>query len=154
MELIRWEAPEFEDHERGTGWYYFVTCAALILIAVFLWQNNFLFAVFIAASAILLFVWGAQKAPIRNFIITEREFQIDRVKTIYWNDIKSFSLRGPRGEEKFGELFIDLKSFRPDLHIQVPPESVEAARAELRHYLPEREHNDSLIDAILRFLRF
>ncbi len=152
---MRWEAPEFEDHERGIGWYYFVTFAALILIAVALWQNNFLFAIFLAIATILLFVWGAQRPPVRNFVITEKELQIDRVKTINFSDIKSFSIRGPRGEEKFGELFIDLKaSFRPDLHIHVLPESMEAVRAQLRHHLPEREHNDSLIDAVLRFLRF
>lgn len=155
MELMRWEAPEFEDHERGTGWYYFITFAALILIAISLWQNNFLFAVFLAIAAILLFVWGEQKPPQRNFVITEKELRIDNIKNIHFSDTKSFSIRGPRENEKFGELFLDLKpSFRPDLHIHVPPENVEAVRGQLRHHLPEREHNDSLIDAVLKFLRF
>ncbi len=155
MDILSWEAPEFEDHERGAGWYYFVAGTALILIGISLWRNNFLFAVFLAIAVILLFVWSQQKSPIRKFVITDKDVRIDNIKNIHFSDIKSFSIRDSRDGEVWGELFLDIKaSFRPNLHIHIPSEKVGLIRTELGRRFPEREHDDSLIDAVLRFLRF
>lgn len=155
MDILSWEAPEYENHTRGTGWYYLVTTASLILISIALWSDNFLFAIFLAVSVILLLIWSQKDPATINFTITNTDIRISNLKIIHASDIKSFSIRSPREGEKWGELFIDIRnSFRPNVHILAEPEKVESIRKELRKIAPERAHEDSLADAILKFLRF
>lgn len=155
METLFWEAPEFEHHERGISWYYLIGGVGVILVTLSLWQNNFLFAIFVALAVILLFVWGKIEPATRRFSITDRAIQIDNLKTMTWSELKSFSIREPHPDEHLGILVLDIKrALRPDVHIPLPSEKIEAVRTALQRRLPEREHNDSLIDEVLKFLHF
>lgn len=155
MELIRWEAREFDDHERGSSWYYLVGIGAVILVALSLWQENFLFAIFLAIATILLFVWSQKTSPVRVFTLTDKSVQIDSLKTIPYSDIKTFSLKEAPEDSHQGLLVLDIKEFfRPNAYIPVPQDKIGSVREELRKRLLEREHVDSLTDELLKILKF
>jgi len=55
-QLLTWEVPEFEAHERSRGWYIIgiIIAVALLLYAIF--SANFLFAVIILISTVVMYL--------------------------------------------------------------------------------------------------
>jgi hypothetical protein len=56
-----WEAPSFPKYQRGKNWYFFMTLAAVFLVAYSIWTSNFLFAFIVLLSCILLILTGTER---------------------------------------------------------------------------------------------
>ena len=61
---IKWNAPEYEFHEKSTEWYWAlgIITAALVLAAVIL--HNFLFAVFAVLAGFSVGLYGTRRPRI------------------------------------------------------------------------------------------
>src|SRR4030042_375975 len=74
---IQWQADEFEQHEKGTGWYVVAGIIALVFFGIALLMKNFIFAILIILFAFTIFTY-ARKSPRRvNFKIDSRGISLD-----------------------------------------------------------------------------
>ena len=69
---ILWEAPEYIYREKTMRWYWANIAVATVLIAIAIWQHNFLFGFFIFVAEILLLAWS-QREPEKIWLTDENK---------------------------------------------------------------------------------
>ena len=89
---ISWRAPEFEYHEKTAGWYWTTVVIALIILAFALWQQNFLFGVFVIIAEILLVIWANKKPEIVEFVVGEKGILVDEKRNYSYSEIENYSV--------------------------------------------------------------
>ena len=55
---IQWHAPEFEYRAKTMSWYWLSILLAVVILALAVWQKNFLFGIFVIVAEILILVWA------------------------------------------------------------------------------------------------
>ena len=105
---ITWEAPEFEHVEKSTTWYWGSMAVAIVLIAIALWQKNFLFAVFIVVAELVVFMFAGEKPKPWNFTIDERGVTIENHKTYKYTDITLYDIH--EFSDEYHELVLQTRS--------------------------------------------
>jgi hypothetical protein len=150
---IEWEAPEFEYRRKGTGWYWITIIVAALIVAVAVWQRNFLFGFFVVIAEALVIVWGSREPRTVAFVLDERGLTVDRRKFYPLSELESFSV-----DENAGDLpVIIIRSRRkllPTTTIIVPKERFGDVRQGLKLAVREVVHEPTLTEALERFLRF
>lgn len=152
LEVIEWEAPEYEFHSKTPNWYWgvFIIAAALALLALF--TKNFLVVILILVAAFAVMMYGARRPQTIKFAITHRGVRFH--KQLYPYDyLKSFWILEEPNRRK-----IILESDRIILpHIVLPLAdhiNAEAARARLRQFLAEKRQDESLADILSDYFGF
>jgi hypothetical protein len=158
MKEIRWTAPAFEYHDKGFFWESGVILVAAILIIVsLLFQRNFLFAVFIAIAAGTMIFWGRQKPENLEFLIDEDGIAIGPETRYRYDELAEFSISPYEvtKDNSFIEIVFHKKSaFSTHLRVPAHKKNTEIIRIHLENYLPEFEHEHSLVDHFSRFFKF
>ena len=154
---ISWTAPDFEYQPKSAGWYLVSVAIALGLIFFALWQNNFLFAIFVIVGELAVISWAARKPSEWKVEINEKEIKIIKEKTEkrfnLENDFVNFGIRD--STKNFKELLLRKKlTFNPFLEIYFPAEKETEIREMISKVLPEKDYPLSLMDAITKFLGF
>ena len=108
VDAITWEAPEAEYIERSTTWYWGSMAIAIILIAIALWQKNFLFAVFIVIAELSVFMLSGEKPVVWGFVIDDRGVTIEGHKTYKYKDITRYDIH--KFSDTYNELVLQTKS--------------------------------------------
>ena len=152
--LLSWRAPEFEYRPKGASWYWVSIIVAVLVLAAAIWQKNFLFAIFIIISEILILVWANREPGTTEFVLDERGLTISSRKFYAWNEIKSFGVVEGIESDWSGLVFVFAKTLRPPLRIPTPTEVIPEVRAALTQVIPETEVNESPFDTLERFVRF
>ena len=152
---IKWSAPEFHYYDKGVAWYWLVIIATIVVVAIALWQKNFLFAVFAILAAILTVVWGGREPKVIDFILSERGLDIGQKKFYPYETLAGFAVIPTLENQELDELLIKTKSRLTSwLRIIIAGERREAIKQMLSRCLPEVEYQESLTDHIARILRF
>lgn len=107
-DMITWKAPEFEHVEKSTAWYWGSMAIAIALIAIALWQKNFLFAVFIVIAELAVFMLAGEKPKMWDFSIDERGVTIEKHKTYKYADITMYDIH--EFSDEYHELVLKTKS--------------------------------------------
>lgn len=107
-DVIMWAAPEAEHIERSTTWYWGSMAVAIVLIAIALWQKNFLFAVFIVIAELFVFMLAGEKPKIWDFTIDERGVTIEGHKTYRYKDITLYDVH--QFSDDYKELVLQTRS--------------------------------------------
>jgi len=126
-----WDVVEYEQHVRGTLWHVLVISFGIILVIYALATDNFLFAIIIILSAIILFLQSAVE-PVRVYfaitdlgiILGNRFYQYDEFRAFYiiYN-------------QEVQTIFFDTKSaLRPDVRV---PMAEDVDPMEIREMLQE-----------------
>lgn len=90
-EIISWEVPEYEQHERAKGWYVIAIIVALGLLAYCFYTSNFLFAVIIILTSLVIILHDGRE-PNRVKIILANEGLVVGRKFYDYDEIKDFSI--------------------------------------------------------------
>lgn len=106
--VVTWQAPEFEHVEKSTTWYWGSMVIAIVLIAIALWQKNFLFAVFIVIAELAVFMLAGEKPKLWDFSIDERGVTIENHKTYKYKDIKLYDIH--EFSDEYDELVLQTNS--------------------------------------------
>ena len=155
---ISWEAPEFEYHEKGISWYWLTIIIAVILVAISVWQRNFLFGVFIVIAETLILAWGHREPRAVVFELNEKGIVLgngtgERQESFLYTDLANFSAEESEG--KWSTIAIRFrKRFRPIFHIKVPREKFLEIDEALRAFLTKVDAEKSLADVLGEFIRF
>lgn len=156
MEQITWEAHEFEYHHKDIGWYYLVIIAAVILIALAVWQSNYMFAVFLVVAGTMALYWGYERPGVTTITITGEGVKPNRFKFIPMGELLGFAVKeGGQHDPEWGSILLRSKHrFSPYTKLPIPRGKIEQVRVLLHRHLDEFEYDESLIDEVLRWLKF
>ena len=153
------KAFDFEYQPKTLGWYLATIIVALGLIFLALWQNNFLFVVFVIIGELVIIYWANRKPTEWRIEIEINKKTIKIAKDNFEktfnleNDFVDFGIRN--SSENFKELILRRKSsLRPFLEIYFPSVKEKDIRDIVSKFLPEKEYPLSLMDSIIKFLGF
>ncbi len=149
---IRWNAPEFVARAKTNGWYWLSIFIAVGLLALAVWQRNFLFGFFILVAEVLVLVWGNEEPRQVQFEISSKGIRVDEKKFYAWSELQNFSV--DEGE-KLSAIFMDFRHrFRPSMRIYSPTERLAEIKSALQEKIKETEYEPNLIDALENLFRF
>lgn len=144
--MIKWRAPEYEYHEKDVSWYWLAIIFVIILVGLSLWQKNLLFAIFVLIAGAVVIFWGRREPRELEFKLEEKGLYIDK-KFIAYEILDGFAVKE--------DLLLKKKSrLRPYLKLPLPDSQKEAAKKHLLPLLPEIEYQESLAEALAKFLKF
>ncbi len=155
MEIISWEAPEHEHHERDVFWYFFMAIAATLLVLLALWQRNFLFVVFIIIASATLLAWSKRAPRVHHVSIDETVLTIGNFAPHVLDSFTGFMIAHARQESpEWGKLLLQSKhKLRTHLTILVPRGKLAQVSERLLRQIPQLEYEESAMDAIIRLFK-
>jgi len=170
---ITWQAPAFKYYPKDVSWYWMSFIISILVMAFAIWQKNFLFAVFIFLAEISVLILARRQPELLKFKIDDKGITIID-KTYSFSDLEEFCLRpdneyrdlesasglresvsSPRKPAMFEELILKRKiHFNPYLKIFVDIRVASQVRNIISQKLTEEAYEDSLLEAIFKWLRF
>ncbi len=156
---ISWQAPEFESHSKDVSWYWLSLIIAIIILALAIWQKNFLFALFIVIAWLLIFYSSRRPPTVWQFEINGKGIEISLPKSrearkfYSYDDIDGFDIKS--ASAKYGELILKLKAkLSPYLKINIHSADEEKINNFLLRFLPREEYHISLADSVSKLIGF
>ncbi len=158
--IIKWQALEFEYQKKDVSWYWLSVMAAIILVALAIWQGNFLFAIFIVIAELVVVSFAGKFPPVWEFKISGKGVEIGRPnqqgeKKFYpYEKLEGFDIHSG-GDETHKELVFKSESkLQPFLKINIHSEDEERIKKFLLKFLPREEFDKSAIDSVSKLIRF
>lgn len=151
---ITWSAPEFEHRPKDTGWYWISIIVAVILVAIAIWQRNFLFAIFITMAEVLVIVWGDKEPATYDFKINEKGLTIGKNLFYPHSHITSFSYTDRDHTEWADVVFYLDKRLQQQVKVHFPKNRLKELQGDLTNIVPLVIHEDSFLENLERFLGF
>ncbi|MEK7149372.1 MAG: hypothetical protein AAB757_00090 [Patescibacteria group bacterium] len=152
-EIISWEAPEYEYNPKSVFWYWLSLIISIVLIALSLWQKNFLFAVFIFIAELVLLYFSNRFPKLWGFKIDDTGVAIGDSKFYPFSDIHSFDIHPV--DEEYKELILRMKSkFSPYTKIFIFRDDEKKIEQRLLKFVEKQEIALSLVDFLEKFFNF
>lgn len=147
---ISWEAPSFYYNPQKR--YLSLIIASLMLgtIAMLTFGDNILTSIFLILSSLVLLLYGSQKPAVSKIKVDQSGILVNDSMYCY-KDLKSFWIDyDPRGQK---ELSLEsAKWYMPYVKILLNDQNPVEVRSLVINFLPEKEHENSLVDQIGRRL--
>ena len=119
-------------------------------MAMLFTNQDSLMAAFLLLASLVLVLYSNKKPEITEIVISQNGVAVGN-KIYYYKDLKSFWIHYNPGEAK--ELSLELRKwYFPYLRILIENENPLTLRSFLIKFLPEKEHENSLVDIISRKL--
>lgn len=146
--IFQWVVEEYERHVRGTLWHVLTISVGILLVIYALATDNFLFAIIIILSGIILFLQSAVEPAKVPFAITELGIVLGN-RFYEYNEFRAFYMIY---NQETQTLFFDTKAaLRPDLRIPMGDQDPVEIREELQAMLQEDlEKEEPLADRAAR----
>jgi len=155
MNEINWEAPEFEYYPKGIIWFSITIFIAVLLLAIAIWQKNFLFGIFILIAEILILIWGNREPHILKFKIDD-----DKIYAGENNSYRIESISGFAFTKSIMPGFWDLKIYLKnrlgsEVKFIIPEEIYEDIRLFfIQKNISEKEYDESFIESLQKLAGF
>ena len=135
-EIIAWEFPEYEKHERSRSWYIIAGVIALALIIYAVWTANYFFALIIMLTGFIMIFLG-QEEPL-NIKFSLETIGIRLMDKFYdYDKFKSFAIIY-QPEHGLKNIYFEYKNgLQPHLSIPLEQTNPITVRNYLLHHLPE-----------------
>ncbi|MFH1030853.1 MAG: DUF5673 domain-containing protein [bacterium] len=151
--LLSWTFPEFVKYERSKRWYIIAGAIVIMLMVYSIFSYNFLLAVIIVMT-IMIVLMREKVAPKKiKFSITERGIEIG-ASFHPFRDIKRFSIIYQPPEVK--TLYLEFRfKLKPRFSVQLEDQNPNDIRKILKEYLEEDldRESESVSDALGRWLK-
>ncbi|MCL4400242.1 hypothetical protein M1506_03130 [Patescibacteria group bacterium] len=147
---VVWEAPEFDQVEKGAGWYLVFGLIFLGLL-IFGWlSKNFLFLIFIILSGLMIVAFSKRTPKEVRFKLDEDGFSIN--KMLYrFSDMSGFAVV-ERGSKT--DLLVLRRNVVTNPYLKVPlvKDVTEEVRIFLKTKLKEGTYEETLVDTLIDFI--
>ena len=156
---LEWVAPEFIKYKRDKSWFILPGLAASALVVIAIILKNFLFTVGIIIAAFVVYIYAVKEPRKIKFSISGKGIQIDN-RIFPFEDLRSFWIfyrpASPAGgPPEIKELSVrSKKMFIPYIKLPLGNQNPAEIRKLLLRFIPERKHNESVVDTWARRLRF
>lgn len=147
---ISWQAPSFYYNPQKR--YLSVLIVALLAgaTALLIFGHDILTSIFLILSSLVLLLYGKQKPTASKITVNQSGIWVDD-KMYYYGDLKSFWIEYNPGGAK--ELSIEsAKWYLPYIKVLLNEQNPVKLRSLIINFLPEKEHENSLVDHIGRRL--
>ena len=135
-EYFSWETPEYEKHERTKLWYIEAIIIALLLLLFAFLTGNFLFAVIIIITSLIIILHDSRDPDMVEIRLTDEGIVVGR-KFYDYDEFKDFSIvyKPKQGVKK---LYLEFKNVvRPRISINLENMNPLPIRETLLKYLSE-----------------
>ncbi len=153
-ELEKWKVPEYEKHDRSRRWYITAIIVFLLFLLYAFVTADFLFAVILIVSGLIMVLHDGKDPEMVNFIITTEGVIIGR-KFYDYDEIKNFSIVY---KPSFGvkKLYFEFKNaLTPRLTVPLLDMNPLPIRENLLKYIPEdlERTNEPLSEALAKLFK-
>lgn len=90
-EVITWEVPEYDKHERSRRWYLVAAAIGILLLAYAVFTKNYLFAGIIILGAAVVIMFDGKEPDKVRVGLTDEGVEIGK-KFFDYDEIKNFSI--------------------------------------------------------------
>ena len=148
-----WETPEFEERPRTSRWYLVVSLVALACVVYGVLTGNYLFALIIVVSAVVL-ILAENEEPRKILIQVGHNGIVVDGRFTTFDKLNNFSIIYHPPYTKV--LYMDYKySLKPRVKVYLEDQDPIAIRNHLLGYLPENlnlrdEHLSDILGRLLR----
>jgi len=152
LKEFEWMAPEFEKKEK-TGSWFIVPAIITIALGIFaLLTDSILFMIAIVLAFFVFYIYAKKEPRIIKFKIDEKGIEVDG-KLHEFGDLRSFWIFYDPPLEKTLSLR-SKKSFFPYIRLTIANENPTEIRKFLLNFLPEKRHQESIIDIWMKRIGF
>lgn len=135
-EIVSWQVPEYEKHERNKSWYILASIIGLLLLVYAIYTKNFLFAVIIIIVSLILILTDKGDPNLVKISITDEGIIVGR-RFYDYDEIKDFSVVY-KPKQGVKNLYFEFKNaLRQRLSIPLEDMNPLSIRENLLKYLPE-----------------
>ena len=135
-EIMSWQVPEYEKHERSKSWYILAGVIGLLFLVYAVYTKNFLFAVIIIVVALIIILHDSREPNLVKVNITDEGIIVGR-KFYDYDEIKNFSIVY-KPKQGVKNLYFEFKNvIRQRLSIPLRDMNPLSIRENLLKYLPE-----------------
>jgi len=149
---FEWEAPEFEKTEKEKSWFIMPAIVVIILGVFALLTDNSLFLVVIITGFVSFYIYARKSPRIVRFRIDEKGVEVDG-RLHEYTDLRSFWLFYNPPLEKTLSIR-GKKTFFPYLKIPLDKENPTEIRKYLLKFIPEKRHQESIINIWMKRIGF
>jgi len=142
LDTISWSAPAHIHKERSIDFFWTIGLITLVSVVVAIIYHNYIFAIFLVLSGVMLIVVNFNEPEEVNYEINTKEFKIGREK-YEWKRVKGFDILKKSDESK---LLVEIdKHILPIYSITIPEEFVEKIDRNLIKIIPNKEIKESKV---------
>ena len=154
--LYQWQAPEFSYTHKPLGWYVgiFGFFAVLVVLAFFFLNTSFqkwITIGLLVVMAVATSVWASRKPKVLSYEVTNYGIAVNN-KKYNFDDFRAFY-----EYMDYNQHSIDLvpgKRFGTLVSLPLATPEADDIIETIAHMVPEIEHNEDIIDRLVRRLRF
>lgn len=149
--VLRWEGPEYIEHDRDNRWYviFGIITLAFMAAAIFL-IKSITFTVLIPVMALALFFYTRRPAQNINYTVGRKGIHVND-KLYSYSDFKAFAVNTREGINSV--VIIPRKRFQMALIAYFPEEVGETLVDMLAARLPMKTYTPDFLDKLLTKLR-
>ena len=143
---IAWHAPSFYYNPQKRYLASVIIGLLFGAVAMLFFQKDMLTAVFLIMSSLVLILYANKKPELNKIIIDDYGIRVGENNFIF-SELKSFWIDYSPGDSK--ELSLESKKWNhPYVKVSLEKQNPLEIRSWLISFLPEREHERSLVDLI------
>ena len=148
--LISWEAQEYIQRSKNTGWYIALILVGVALSVLSIFLQWWTFVVLIIVSIIALIVNNLRPPRMVHYSLTDKGIKIGS-KTYEYSLFKSFGVMNEN--RHFSIILIPRKRFAPRTTVYFPENQGEKIVDVFGARLPMKQVEPDALDKIVKFLR-
>lgn len=153
-EIVGWEIPEYDRHERSKNWYVMASIIAIALLIYAFFTANFLFAVIIIIGALVIIMHDGQEPDLVGVVLTTEGIVVGS-RFYDYEELNNFAIvyRPNYGVKK---LYFEFKNpVKPRLSIPLINMNPLPIRENLLKYLPEdlERTNEPLSEGLAKLFK-
>jgi len=152
LKEFAWEAPEYERKEKEKSWFIIPAIIAVAICVFALLTDNYLFMILVILSFFAFYIYGNKPPRIVKFKINEKGIDVDG-RPHEFEHLRSFWIFYNPPSEKILS-FRSRRTFFPYVRIPLADENPVEIRKFLLKFLPEKKHQESIIDIFMRRIGF
>jgi hypothetical protein len=148
--LFSWQAKQFENVPRSQRWYVLLFLMLVALLAYGLFTDNFLLGIIVILVGLVFYLFEKRESQTFTFAITSEGVQAHN-RLYEFSSLEDFWIFYQPGGRK--ELSLkSSKKIMPYIHIPLGEADPSQVRGILLRFLPEVQHEESIVDSLERFI--
>ena len=149
-EIVNWEAEEYLQRDKKTGWYIGFAVVVLVLVALSVFLQWWTFTALVVLSAIALIIYSVR--PPRKLHYSLSDKGLSEGNALYsFDTFKNFGVL--KDDNNYAIVLTPRKRFSPRVTVYFPKESGEKIVDAFGMRLPMEEVKLDFLDRIVRMLR-
>ena len=143
---ISWEASSFYFNPQKRYLALLIIALSVGGAAMFIFKKDTLTAIFLLLSSLVLILYSNKRPEISKITVNQTGINIGR-ETYFYKDLRSFWIHYNPGMAK--ELSLESRKwYAPYIKVLIEDKNPLIIRSLLINFLPEKEHENSLVDII------